>query len=85
MQADGDDGGDRADREDGREQAGDDDLGEGAQQFHEALDDQTQQPDGGVRLRAAMKQNGTAKTKPMKVETRATLIVMSISSKYSGM
>ena len=39
----------------------------------------------GVRLRAAMKEKGTAKTKPMKVETSATLSVVSISSKYSGM
>ena len=39
----------------------------------------------GVKLRAAMKENGTAKMKPMKVETSATLTVVSISSKYSGM
>lgn len=39
----------------------------------------------GVRLRAAMKEKGTAKTKPMKVETSATFTVVSISSKYSGM
>lgn len=43
MQTDGDDGGDRTYRDDGREQAGDDDLGKSPQQFHEALDDKPQQ------------------------------------------
>ena len=66
--------GDRPDRKDRQEEAGNDDLGKGAQDFHEAAHDEAQPAAGGVSCAAARKQSGKAKMKPIRVETSAMLM-----------
>ena len=75
-----------ADRDDGRrsgrsrgsasEEAGDDDLREGAQQFHEAAHDEAQPADAASGCARRGSRTARPKTKPMKVETSAMLSVI---------
>ena len=70
--------GDRPEREDRQEEAGDHDLGKGAQDFQEAAHEEAQPALRRSMLRAAKKQSTKPKAKPISVETSAMLIVSSI-------